>query len=358
MNIYINGTGAISPQKTYDRQAFLSEITRYDGNVLNCILPAFSEYINPLKLRRLSRMLKMGLAAATICLRDAGLDTPDAIITSTGYGLQGDMEKFLFEVLEQKEEQLTPTYFMQSTYNALAGLIALSLKCTGYNNTHVSKGAAFESALHDAMLLLNEGDAKDVLVGAFDEFSPIQHRHYTRKQYLKTGIENNLQLFRTKTPGTLHGEGTAFFLLSSSFKDNGLCRLKDMRMLYKPVDYRELSGTLADFLKQNSLNYSDIDVFLNGASGDIDRDSLNTSIYQDYLQHATEVRFKHLTGEYATASSFGLWLGAMILKNDRIPDAVLAEQQSQRKSIKTVLFCNHFLARNYTFMLLESISPG
>jgi 3-oxoacyl-(acyl-carrier-protein) synthase len=356
MNLYINGAGVISPQKTYDRQIFLSEITSYESNVLTCVLPEFSEYINPLKLRRLSRMLKMGLTAATICLRDAQLEKPDAIITSTGYGLQGDMEKFLIEVLEQKEEQLTPTYFMQSTYNALAGLIALSLRCTGYNNTHVGKGAAFESALLDAILLLNEREAQDVLLGAFDEFSPIQHCFYTRNQYLKTDIEDNLKLFETNTPGTLHGEGTAFFLLSSSLKDHSLCRLKDVRMLYKPADDRELSSALDNFLKENSLESSDIDVFLNGASGDVLRDIWNTAICRDYLQHAAEVRFKHLTGEYATASSFGLWLGAMILKNGRIPDAVLVDPLASPRRIKNVLFCNHFLARNYTFMLLESTS--
>jgi len=78
MNIYINGAGVISPQQTFDNETFLPEVIEYDGNVLTCIAPNFKDYINPFHMRRLSRMLRMGLSAATICLRNARLETPDA----------------------------------------------------------------------------------------------------------------------------------------------------------------------------------------------------------------------------------------------------------------------------------------
>ncbi len=359
--MYINGAGAISPQRTYDNGVFLDEIHRYDGNLLPCALPDFKDYIHPLKLRRLSRMLKMGLASAVVCLREARLESPDAIITATGYGLQGDVVKFLREVLEQREEQLTPTYFMQSTYNALSGLLALSFRCTGYNNTYVNKGFAFESALGDALLLLSEGEAKNVLVGGFDEFSPVQYSDYVRLGYLKPDSGNNLELFDTRTAGTLQGEGVAFFLLSSTLEPQTLCRLKAVRSVYRPADYGELSWALECFLGENLLEPSAIDVYVNGASGDVSRDAWNQAIRRDYLPQAREVRFKHLCGEYATASSFGLWLGARILKNQRIPPSVLAEPSSRPGQIKTVLICNHFLARHYSFLLLEGLEtelPG
>ncbi len=101
MDCYINGAGIISPQKTYDNGEFLPELTEYDNNVLTCVLPNFKGYLNPFQMRRLSRMLRMGLSAATICLRDAGVKTPDAIITATGYGFQENMGKFLTEILSR-----------------------------------------------------------------------------------------------------------------------------------------------------------------------------------------------------------------------------------------------------------------
>ncbi|MBN1665079.1 MAG: beta-ketoacyl synthase chain length factor [Deltaproteobacteria bacterium] len=352
-DFYINGAGVISPQKTYDDQTFLSEITEYADNVLTCVLPNFKDYIHPFQLRRLSRMLRIGLAAAVICLRQAQVQTPDAIITSTGSGFQDDTAKFLSEILTQDEQQLTPTFFMQSTYNAMAGLIALSVRCRGYNNTHVGRGFAFESALDDAMMLLHERNAQNVLVGSFDEVSPVQYNQYARMGYFKKESVCNLDLFDTQTSGTLQGEGTAFFVLSSAPEPHTLCRLRNVRMVYKPTDYRELANALDDYLSQNQLEHADIDVFINGISGDNARDHWNMAIRQDRMKSATEVRFKHLTGEYATASSFALWLGAMILKTQQIPDAVLVKPAVLPATMNTVLICNHFLSRNYSFMLLE-----
>ncbi len=356
VHYYINGAGIISPQQTYDHQSFLTEISQYDNNVLTCVLPHFKDYIHPFKLRRLSRVLRMGLACATICLREAGLNTPDAIITASGYGFQDDMAKFLTEILEQDEQQLTPTYFMQSTYNALAGLIALSFKCTGYNNTYVSKGFAFESALHDAMMLLGEKEAEHALVGSFDEVSPVQYSEYVRMGLFKQENVNNLQLFESHTEGTLQGEGVAFFMLSALPGPQTWCRLRDMRMVYKPDTCRGLMAELDEFLKRNGMGTGDVDVLVDGTSGDAVRDQWSNTLRRDCFNQVRQVRFKHLTGEYATASSFALWLGAMILKRGHIPDAVQANHAPEIKPFKTVLVCNHFLARNYSFMLLEKES--
>ena len=148
---YINGIGIITPQKTYSDEGFLSEVVSYHGNVLRCATPDFKSYISPTQLRRLSRMLRIGLTSSILCLKDAGTTMPDGIITATGYGFLEETEKFLREILDRGERQLTPTSFMQGTYNALAGLVALSLKCTGYNSTYVSRGFAFENAMDDAI---------------------------------------------------------------------------------------------------------------------------------------------------------------------------------------------------------------
>lgn len=352
MDCHISGAGIISPQKTYDNDAPLSELTQYDNNVLTCVLPDFKDYFNPFQMRRLSRMLRMGLAAAVICLRDARLKTPDAIITSTGYGFQENMGKFLTEILQQDEQQLTPTYFMQSTHNALSGLIALSLQCTGYNNTYTGKGFAFETALHDAMILLQEKEAGNVLIGAFDEAYHVQYSEYFRMGHLKRESVNNLQLFESKTEGTLQGEGVAFFMLSNTALPHSWCRLRNLHMVYRPFDYGGLSEALIDFLRENDMNACDVDVFINGTSGDVVKDQWSLAIQQDHFDHAAGVRFKHLTGEYATASSFALWLGATILKNQTIPVTVLAGVAPPHRRLRTVLICNHFFGRNYSFFLL------
>src|SRR5688572_15827902 len=261
-NYFINGVGIITPQKTFDPEVFLSEISQYDKNVLTCILPDFKAYINPIQMRRLSRMLRIGLSTAIICMRNSKITLPDGIITATGYGFLDETAKFLRELLDQKEKQLTPTYFMQGTSNALAGLVALTIKCMGYNNTYASKGIAFENAMTDAMMQLNENASLNFLIGSYDEAAEIQYKASMRASHFKTEFIDNISLFDSSTKGSIQGEGSAFFMLSGNPSSSTWCELADLQLLYKPAR-TELQDALDNFLTTNGQKSEDIDLIIN-----------------------------------------------------------------------------------------------
>ncbi len=349
---YINGIGIISPQKTYDNDDFLSSVNSYHKNILNCITPDFKSFINPAQLRRLGRMHRIGLASSMICLRDGDLKMPDGIITATGYGFLEETEKFLREIDERNEKQLTPTYFMQGTYNALAGLVALSLKCTGYNNTYVSKGFAFENALNDAMMQLSEKNDLQLLIGAFDEAAAVQYTAGLREGHYKKEQIESLKLFELNTSGTIQGEGASFFIVSGLHTASTWCKLSALDTVYRP-DLPELSNSLLSFLDNARTPIDQIDLWIDGSSGDKDRDKLVSSLRHDLLSAIPQVRFKHLTGEYCTASSFAVWLGAAILKKQIIPEPAKVPDVVYPKAINTILIVNHYLGKNYSFFLLR-----
>ncbi|HEY8936513.1 MAG TPA: beta-ketoacyl synthase chain length factor [Cyclobacteriaceae bacterium] len=350
---YINGVGIVSPQRTFDNAEFLNEITHYHENVLHCVLPEFKDYINPIQLRRLSRMLRVGLSAAVICVRDSGERAPDGIITGTGYGFLHETAKFLEEIYQYNEKQLTPTYFMQSTYNALAGLVALTLKCKGYNNTHVNKGFAFETSMHDAMMHLATNISQNFLVGAFDETDKAQYTIHSQAGYYKTESIDSVELFKHKTIGSLQGEGAAFFSISGTRGENVWCEVADLKMIFCPESGDALRVHVTEFLSANNITTNQVDVLVSGLSGDVKHDEILNMVIQEF-NHATDVRFKHLSGEYCTASSFGCWVGASILKKQRIPD-VLRFNQVIATSFKTVLIINQYMGRNYSLVLLKSV---
>ena len=351
---YINGIGLISPQFTFDQDGFLARPQEYEGNVLHCVTPDFKTYINPVQLRRLSRLLRIGLSAAILSMRDAKNENPDGIITSTGYGFLDDTAKFLTELLTQHEKQVTPTYFVQSTYNALGGLVALHTKCSGYNTTHVSKGFAFETALLDAMMQLKANDSLHFLVGAYDEADNVVFTINGKAGHYKQEPIHSLNLFESRTAGTLQGEGAAFFFVSAQANEQAYCRLLDIRMVYKPTE-EELTTGLHDFLRLNSISVDDVDVFINGASGDVKHDQYINRVQDTIFSHVVQLKFKHLCGEYCTASSFAFWLGASLLKKQQIPPVTRVNQVPVRTSIKTVLIMNQYMGRNYTFILLSAI---
>lgn len=255
------------------------------GDRLRAVEPDYAKVIDPKMLRRMSRIIRMGVAAAMECLAGA---TPDAIVTGTAYGCLEDTTVFLDRMVVNNEEMLTPTAFIQSTHNTVGAQIALILGCHGYNNTFVHRGFSFEHALLDGMMLINEGDAGTVLVGGVDEITDGSH-----------AILSRLGLYKH---GRINGEGAAFFLLSrepggpggassgaggersgtpgGSGSAAGVVCLEGIDTFYKPADPA-----------------AHIRAFLERHPGQID------AVIGD-----TGEPFREKSGDYPTASAVGLWL--------------------------------------------------
>ncbi|MBR5052410.1 MAG: beta-ketoacyl-[Bacteroidaceae bacterium] len=135
-------------------------------------LQELREFISPGEARRMGKLMKAATITSLKALKAAGIETPDAIITATAYGMLETSEKFLVDMLENGEETLSPTLFMQSTHNTLSSAIAIRLKCHGYNMTYSQGKDSLEWALRDARRLIQTGKAKTVLVGYHDEATP------------------------------------------------------------------------------------------------------------------------------------------------------------------------------------------
>ena len=163
-------------------------------HALVCADPDLGTIVDPKLTRRMSHVIKMGLGAAMEALKESGLQQPDAVITGTAYGCLDDTGVFLKKQVQQNETMLTPTAFIQSTHNTVGGQVGLLLKCHGYNNTFVHRGFSFEHALQDAMMLIEEGSATNVLVGAVDELTPYSYAILDRFHLFKNdhdGITSN-----------------------------------------------------------------------------------------------------------------------------------------------------------------------
>jgi 3-oxoacyl-[acyl-carrier-protein] synthase II len=352
MTIYIKGLGNISPQKTLDKNNFLEEATAYTNNYLSCIEPDYKEYIDANSSRRMGRVIKMGVAAALTCLKDAGIKEPDAIITGTGMGCVQDTEKFLSSIIEHDEKLLTPTSFIQSTHNTISAQIALFLKCVNYNFTYVQRGFSFESSLLDSILLLKEGSANHVLLGGADEVTPNLFTILQRLGHWKKELVNNLNLKDTDSKGTISGEGASFFLLSNQGEGESYAKINSISTIYKPADLSEIENGIASFLKNANLKVTDIDLVILGVNGDKKFDKIYDHLQQHYFKEGAFAYFKHLCGEYFTASSFGLWLAAKIIKHQSVPDVVKINAFPKRP-IKNILLYNHYRNIYHSLILIQ-----
>jgi 3-oxoacyl-[acyl-carrier-protein] synthase II len=353
MKAYIRSAITISPQKTFNNPVFLDDPAEYKNNRLDSIEPDYNVAIDPRSIRRMSRIIKMSVASALACLKDAEITIPDAIVTGTAYGCLEDTGIFLTNMVQEDEEPVTPVAFVQSTHNTIGAQVALLIKCSRYNNTFVSGGASFENTLLDAMMLLSENNTANVLVGGMDEITDMSHTVLSRMGLYKRQPVSNLNLFNTNSKGTINGEGAAFFLLKNTSSPNDLACIDAVATFYKPKNIAEIQQHIDSFLVSQSINYSDIDLLIIGKNGDVKNDAVYTELQQSIFNGIASVNYKHLCGEYPTSTAFAAWLGANIVKNNNIPVALDCQGISKSK-IGKVLIYNHYQNIYHSLILISS----
>lgn len=349
--VYINSLAAISSQKTYDNHEFLDEITAYSENILPVIHPVYKDYIPPAAARRMAKGVKMGVVASKIALEEAGLETVDAIITGTGMGCLVDSEKFVSGIIDDKEQYLTPTSFIQSTHNTVAGQIALGMECRAYNFTYVHSAISFESALLDAKMQLENDEAENILIGGVDELADHTTALHKIIRHIKSEAISNSAILKSETLGAVFGEGASFFVVSNIKTDKSYAEVVDVET-YNTLSEQRVSDKISDFLNENDLTTSEIDLVVLGSNGAIEFDEYYKNLRQDVFANTPQVYYKHLSGEYCTSSAFGLWMASKILKTQNIPEIVKLNEINATK-LENILLYNQYRGENHSLILLK-----
>lgn len=348
--VYINSTACISVQDTLNEKFFDNLKPENSVQVLKAIEPNYKEFIPPAMSRRMSKTVKMSSVASNLALKKAGLEKPDSIIVGTGMGCSQDSEKFLKNVLENNEEFLTPTFFIQSTHNTVAGQIALGLQCHGYNFTYVNCSSSLEFSLLDAKLQILDGEAENVLVGSTDEQTERTMELYELTNAIKKEENLPVDYLNSTTEGVIWGEGSSFFVLGKDKTEGSYAQLKDIQIV-NSLNINENKSFIADFLAKNSLKNDDIDAVILGFSGDSVSDIYYKNV-AELFQNASLLYYKHLSGEFNTASGFSTFMACHILKNQEIPE-VMKINSVDKKEIKNILLYNHLRGNDHSLVLLE-----
>lgn len=348
--VYINSAACISVQDTLSEN--FSEHLKPENStqVLKAIEPNYKEFIPPAMIRRMSKTVKMSSVASNLALKEAGIEKPDSIIVGTGMGCSQDSEKFLKNVLENNEEFLTPTFFIQSTHNTVAGQIALGLQCHGYNFTYVNTSSALEFSLLDAKLQILDGEAENILVGSTDEKTDRIMELYQLSSSIKK--EENLpsDYLNSKTEGVIWGEGSSFFVLGKEKNESSYAQLKDIQITNK-LESDETEKFIQEFLVKNNLKNEEIDAVILGFSGDSKSDIYYKKA-SEIFQNSSLLYYKHLSGEFNTASGFSTFMACHILKNQEIPEMMMINDL-KKDEIKNVVLYNHLKGDDHSLILLE-----
>ena len=349
--IYINGLGCISAQKTFDTVFLEEAVLDESQNVLPIHVPVYKDFISPVAIRRMAKGVKNGIVASATAMKEANVENLDAIITGTGMGCIEDSDKFLKALIDNNEEFLTPTSFIQSTHNTVGSQIALGLQCKAYNFTYVNAAVSFESALLDAKMKIEENEAATILIGGIDEMSDYTAKLFQLAGFIKNGNDTPFSVLDSKTTGAVYSEGATFFVLQDHKTVSTYAEVLDVDIINK-LEIDEVESKIQDFLKANNIEISAIDAIILGCNGDVHYDDYFKKLTKNAFINTQQVYYKHLCGEYNTASAFGLWVGSKIIKTQQIPE-ILKVNSIEKSAYKTILLYNQYKGLDHSFTLIS-----
>lgn len=348
---FINGISAISAQDTFESNSTVNFSANETASILLAKEPNYKEFIPPAAIRRMAKVIKMGIATTEKAMKDAQVETIDAIVVGTGMGCSQDSEKFLTNILNNKEQFLTPTSFIQSTHNTVAGQIGIKLGCKGYNMTYANSSISFESALLDTYMQITSGEAETILTGGIDENAPHYYELLKMVGHIKQTSDHLTSVTQPDSNGAVFGEGASFFILESTQKDSTYGAIIDIQM-HNNLSKESIKGFITSFLENNQTSIEDIDLVVLGNNGDIDFNGYYEEVAQ-LMNDSTQVVYKHLIGEYFTSSAFGLWLASTVLKSQEIPESIRLNTINKEK-YKSVLLYNQYRGKDHSVILIKA----
>jgi hypothetical protein len=345
---YFHQSVCISPQLSFP-ETDLSQIRESKNNLLEVIEPEYPGIPAGVK-RRMGKSVRMAVGAALPLLEK--FPHPDGIVIATANGGMEDCIKFLNQILEYNEGLLTPGNFVQSTSNAAAAQIALVTKNHSYNVTHVHRGLAFENALLDIVMLLKENPDAGYLLGCTDEISAYNYNIDRLDGWFRDEPVLNVDLFRSPAKGSIPGEG-AFMVWMNNQRMGASAEMNSVKTLHSKDPAVVLTG-LKKFLSENLPAGELPDLLLTGEDGDERLLPFFNSVESCFEQSIPVARFKHLCGEYCTASSFACWLSFQIFEKGTVPD-LLIKKPGNSKPVRRILIYNNYRGAQHAFILISKI---
>lgn len=297
------------------------------------------------QLRRMGRALRMGVGT---CMKLLGTHNVNGLLIGTANGGIEDSIMFLNQIHDYEEGRLTPTAFVQSTYNAIAGMVGMITVNHGYNATHVHRALAFENVVLDAAMLLKENLDNSYLIGGVDEISVKNHRLVTLAGWYRKEPVSNFDLYKGDAAGTLSGEGAAMFIVSNN-SEGATAKLKSLKMV-NSADEKFVQEQLNLFLKENS---GKVDLFLQGENGDNRLLKYYNACESLMSEETTVARFKHAFGEFQTVTALALWLSANVLQTQKIAQHFI--KKNSATEFNRILIYNNYQGMQHSFMLVERV---
>jgi len=298
--VYIQAAEQISIQTPLSEE-WMEQPIVYHEPFVKAVNPAFREYIAPNEARRMGNIMKRAIVTSLKVLKETGINYPDAIITGTSIGSLNYTEKFLDDLVENGEESLSPTYFMQTTHNTVSSTISIYTATHSYNTTYSHGGISFELALKDAWMQFNLGQISNALVGGHDEMVESYYELLRKTGYV--GVEGMVPC----------SECAMSMMLNTKASTDNLCELAGVSV-FRTKSVQNIRKQLEALVENANIKVETIQTVMTGVNGNPENDRLYQPMLDELFPQAEHLQYKQLFGENYTVSALGLYAAAHLMK--------------------------------------------
>ncbi|MBP5229600.1 MAG: beta-ketoacyl synthase chain length factor [Bacteroidales bacterium] len=284
--------------------------------------PPFSQYFAPNQMRRSTAYLKRALAVSLEVLKRCGIEHPDAIITGTCFGSLERTNGFLSQLCSNKEEALSPMFFMQAIHNAVGTSLAILTDTKSYNTTYSHATLSFDAALLDAYMQMQLGNISNALVGAHEETSAIHFELFKKCGYV--GIEGMAP----------YADISVAMMLTAKYNPQNLCEVAGIRLCYKP------SAEKIKELTEKMLHVAELEspeAVMTGVNGNPANDTPYLELAKRLFKNKPLLTYKNLFGENFAASAAGVYAAAHILKKETMGSIMVINRTEKNELSFTLL---------------------
>jgi 3-oxoacyl-[acyl-carrier-protein] synthase II len=184
-DVFITGMGVVFPG-IVGNDAFVQRLqrpARLEADTGNVAEADIAELLSARRVRRMSDYVKISLAAAALCIRDAGVEDTGfmescAAILGTAHGSSNYSECYYRQIVNEGMSAANPMLFAEGVPNAGAAHLSLMLNLKGSCQTIIGSRTAGLDALRLAAARIAAGHWTRAIVGAAEEFSPVVNEAY------------------------------------------------------------------------------------------------------------------------------------------------------------------------------------
>ena len=341
-HIYIQAAEQVSIQAPLSEEWMTAPVS-YEEPLVKAQNPAFRDYMAANEARRMGGLMKRALVTTLKVLGETGMEHPDAIITGTSLGSLDYTERFLDSIVDNGEEALSPTWFMQSTHNTVGSALAIYTKTHGYNTTYSHGNISFDLTVQDAWMQMQLGKISTALVGGHDEMTESYFSLLQKVGYV--GVSGMVPC----------GEVAMSMLLNTDKTADSLCELAGLSISFRP-SHEQLQKQLDKMLQEAGMTMADLSAVMTGVNGNPANDRLYHETIETFFPEIALQHYKHLFGENYTVSGLGLYAAAHLLHKNEVPAFMYdTESPCQCDNLKSILLLNHTSEGYCSLILLKRI---